>query len=38
MGALYSFVEVRSDVLPDFDDQTSHSICWKTSMCWWRRA
>ena len=22
MGALYSFVEVRSDVLPDFDDQT----------------
>ncbi len=21
MGALYSFVEVRSDVLPDFDDQ-----------------
>jgi alanine-synthesizing transaminase len=22
MGALYAFVEVRSDVLPDFDDQT----------------
>src|SRR5882757_9204856 len=22
MGALYSFVEVRSDLLPDFDDQT----------------
>ena len=22
MGALYSFVEVRADVLPDFDDQT----------------
>jgi alanine-synthesizing transaminase len=22
MGALYSFVEVRSDVLPEFDDQT----------------
>jgi alanine-synthesizing transaminase len=22
MGALYSFVEVRTDVLPDFDDQT----------------
>jgi alanine-synthesizing transaminase len=22
MGALYSFLEVRSDVLPDFDDQT----------------
>jgi alanine-synthesizing transaminase len=22
MGALYSFVEVRSDVLPDFDDQS----------------
>jgi len=22
MGALYSFVQVRSDVLPDFDDQT----------------
>jgi alanine-synthesizing transaminase len=21
MGALYSFVEVRTDVLPDFDDQ-----------------
>ena len=21
MGALYSFVEVRNDVLPDFDDQ-----------------
>jgi alanine-synthesizing transaminase len=21
MGALYSFVEVRADVLPDFDDQ-----------------
>jgi alanine-synthesizing transaminase len=21
MGALYSFVEVRSDMLPDFDDQ-----------------
>jgi alanine-synthesizing transaminase len=22
MGALYAFVEVREDVLPDFDDQT----------------
>ena len=38
MGALYAFVEVRSDVLPDFDDQIFALELLETSMCWWLRA